>query len=592
MPLDPRNLNTLWSSVLVETLARLGLRRAAVCPGSRSAPLAVALAAHPQIEAVSVLDERSAGFLALGTAKPSGKAAVLVCTSGTAGANVYPAVVEARESRVPLLVLTADRPPELRHCQAGQAIDQQKLYGSYAVWYAELGLPELTVRSLAYLRQTAIHAWERTRFPVGGAVHLNCPFRDPLAPEIQPQTQEFFESLPDAFWEDFFAEIRDRPPARFLPASEVLEAAFSAWHQSDRGIIVAGIAQPQDSQRYCDRVAHLAKTFGFPVLAEGLSPIRNCAALSPHRVSTYDSLLRNPDLAAELRPNLVLQIGDLPTSKVLRAWLQETNAPTWTIDASDRNLDPLHGRTTHLRVAIERLPVDDPVVPPGASAFCKRWCELDARLQAAIAQRMRDTPELREPKLVWLLSQQLPADTAVFVANSTPVRDVEWFWQPGERRLRPFCNRGANGIDGTLSTAIGVALAGSPCVLLTGDLAFLHDTNGLLLARLLDRGGHLTVLLINNHGGGIFEMLPIAEFEPPFEEFFATPQPAHVGKLCAAYGVEHREVSSWEALRQMLSSLPERGLRVLEVRTDRRSDRDWRLQQFAELAQLGSEPLA
>lgn len=587
MPLDFRNTNTLWSSVLVETLARLGLEVAVVCPGSRSAPLAVAVAEHPTIRAIPVLDERSAAFFALGMAKRTGKATALICTSGTAGANFYPAVIEARESRVPLLILTADRPPELRQCQAGQAIDQQKLYGSYAGWYAELALPELESRQLAYLRQTLVQAWERTRFPVSGAVHLNCPFRDPLAPESQPQAQVFAAGLGDGFWEGFFQEVRDRPPALSLPSHDCLDRAFAAWQQSDRGIIVAGVAQPVDPQRYCECVARLAKTLGFPVLAEGLSPLRNYASLNPHLVSAYDLLLRNPQAAEALRPEVVVQIGDAPTSKVLREWLQDVQAPTWVIDGSDRNLDPLHGRTTHLRVAVERLPIPDPVVPPGASAFCRCWCDADARLRAAVAETMVNTCELHEPKIAWRLSQLLPPDTPVFVSNSTPVRDVEWFWQPGDRRLHLFCNRGANGIDGTFSTALGVAYSSRrSAVLLTGDLAFLHDTNGLLLSAQLEAESALTVILIQNNGGGIFERLPISQFEPPFEQFFATPQRVNVQQLCQAYGVDYEQINSWNAFEKALKSLPQRGIRVLEIQTDRRRDRHWRWQHFHDWAQL------
>ncbi|MGC9502709.1 2-succinyl-5-enolpyruvyl-6-hydroxy-3-cyclohexene-1-carboxylic-acid synthase [Baaleninema sp.] len=577
MAVDFRNRNTIWASVAVETLAKLGLQTAVICPGSRSTPLTTAFAAHPDLEAIPVLDERSAAFFALGLAKRTRRATALVCTSGTAAANFYPAVVEARESRVPLLVFTADRPPELRHCQAGQAIDQLKLYGHYPTWQTELALPELKVSQLHYLRQTIAYAWERTRFPVAGAVHLNCPFRDPLPPLPEPEAQAFASKFP----EDFFEGLTPRDGGFFQASARDLDRAFSAWHRSDRGLIVAGVAQPANPEAYCQAVAHFAKTLGFPVLAEGLSPLRNYASLNPHLVSTYDLLLRDAERAKTLVPEVVVQLGDLPTSKVLREWLAAVQPQVWVVDDSDRNLDPLHGNTTVLRVSVERLPIPDPVVPPGASEFCREWCQADAEMRQRIDRRFSDTEDLVEPKLVWTLSQILPPATRLFVANSMPVRDLEWFWQPSDRRIRVWCNRGANGIDGALSSAFGVAW-NARAVLLTGDLALFHDTNGFLLRQRFR--GHLTVVLVNNQGGGIFEMLPISKFDPPFEAFFATPQSVDVPSLCRAYGVQYEAVESWQHLTCNLKKLPKTGVRLLELKTDRKVDAAWRQRLFDTVA--------
>ncbi|WP_159786021.1 2-succinyl-5-enolpyruvyl-6-hydroxy-3-cyclohexene-1-carboxylic-acid synthase [Sodalinema gerasimenkoae] len=586
MAVDARNTNTLWASILVETLARLGLDLAVICPGSRSGPLAVAFAQQEQIEAIPILDERSAAFFALGQAKRTHKPVALVCTSGTAGANFYPAIIEARESRVPLVVLTADRPPELRHCQAGQAIDQQKLYGNYPNWQSELALPQLSLSQLRYLRQTLVYSWERTCFPVPGVVHLNCPFSDPLAPEPQPETQEFVSQLGAGVWEEFFAAVTSERPATPRPSGESLDRAFATWFKSDRGLIVAGVAQPRDPKRYSERVAQLAKTLGFPVFAEALSPLRHWASMNPQLVVSYDLLLRHPQIATELQPDVVLQLGDLPTSKVLRQWLQQVNSLTWVLDPSDRNLDALHGRTVHLRLDVERLPIPDPVVPPAPSEFCQQWCDADAKLADALTPKMTETGPLREPQLPWLLSHGLPSQRQVMVANSTPVRDMEWFWRRSDRQTQVFCNRGANGIDGTLSTAIGLAYGGRPTFLISGDLAFLHDSNGLLLAQRLKDQGHLTVLLINNQGGGIFELLPIAQFNPPFEAFFATPQQVDIQQLCAAYGIDYSQIESAVDLKESLHQFPKPGLRVLELRSDRRQDQAWRSQLFAMVSQL------
>lgn len=573
MPVDFRNTNTLWASVAVETLFYWGLRVAVVCPGSRSAPLAIAFAQHPGIEAIPILDERSASFFALGVARRQHQPVALVCTSGTAGANFYPAVIEAHESQVPLLILTADRPPELRDCNAGQAIDQQKLYGSFANWYHEVALPSPELPHLAYLRQTMVQACDRAQFPHPGPVHLNFPFRDPLVPLPQAEAAAIAQRFPPAF----FSAVR---PTAFQstgvpPSSIGLPLSIPP---DRRGILVAGPAQPADPHRYCEAIAHLSQTLGFPVLAEALSPLRNYAALNPYLISTYDLLLRDRALATELAPDFVIRIGEMPTSKELRLWLQHTQPEVWAIDEGDRNLDPLHLRTIHLPLCLEQLVATLPCSPPLAcppSPYLKSWCHAEEAARRSLQTHFAAMEELLEGKVAWLLSQTLPENTPLFIANSTPIRDMEWFWQPGDRHIQPYFNRGANGIDGTLSTALGITHAANsqPTVLLTGDLALLHDTNGFLIQS--HCRGHLTIVLINNNGGGIFEILPVSQFDPPFEEFFATPQNVDFAKLCATYGVDYEHIQSWQHLAQRVSQLPQEGIRVLEVKCDRKQNARW-----------------
>lgn len=565
MSLDFRNTNMLWASVLVETLIRLGLQTAIISPGSRSTPLTLALANHPQVDALPILDERSAAFFGLGLAKRTGFPVVLVCTSGTAGANYYPAVIEAKESRVPLLVLTADRPPELRACAAGQTIDQQKLFGNFPNWYAELATPLPDLALLRYLRQTTIQAWNRALFPTAGPVHLNCPFRDPLAP-LPDGSVANLEGLLD---KQFFSGINPELPVS-LPSltPEIIDKAMESWLGCDRGLIIAGQAQPTDPESYCQAVATLSCALHWPVLAEGLSPLRSYAQLNPQLVSTYDAILRRPQWSEALTAKQIIQIGPLPTSKVLRQWLESTNPRCWVLDAGHENLDPLHGITTHLPFSIEQLlPALGNPHPP-ASEYLKTWLSLEQKARHQIDSAFSTMDTIFDGKVPWMMARHLPRGTPVVVANSLPIRDVEWFWPPKNHPIRLFCNRGANGIDGTLSTALGIAHQGPPTVLLSGDLALLHDTNGWLSLPRLQ--GHLTVILINNHGGGIFEMLPVAKFDPPFEDFFVTPQTVDFSYLCAAYGVNYERVESWPQLEACLSFLPERGVRVLEVRSNRK----------------------
>jgi 2-succinyl-5-enolpyruvyl-6-hydroxy-3-cyclohexene-1-carboxylate synthase len=287
------------------------------------------------------------------------------------------------------------------------------------------------------------------------------------------------------------------------------------------------------------------------------------------------------DSLAALRPETVLVLAGWPTSKVLRAWIEETAAPTFLVTDRFDNRDALHGRTQSLSLPLDALAAS---LPPAGTAgdYAGVWQERERRARSALDAQLAAEAGLFEPKAAWLLARHLPPGTPVFVANSMPVRDVEYFWPADARGLRPCFNRGANGIDGTLSTALGIAHGGRPAVLLTGDLALLHDTNGFLLRPKLR--GSLTVVLINNRGGGIFEHLPVAAFDPPFEEFFATPQEVEFAPLCSAYGVEHVRVRDWEHFTGLVSALPAQGLRVLEVRTDRKRDAAARKALFAGIA--------
>ncbi|MEG3895886.1 MULTISPECIES: 2-succinyl-5-enolpyruvyl-6-hydroxy-3-cyclohexene-1-carboxylic-acid synthase [unclassified Microcoleus] len=658
MPIDFRNTNTLWSSILAETLQRLGLTTAVICPGSRSAPLTIAFAQNKKIETIPILDERSASFFALGIAKKAYLPTALICTSGTAAANFYPAIIEARESRIPLLIFTADRPPELRDCHAGQAIDQVKIYGNYPNWQAELAIPSASRGMLDYLRQTIAYAWERSQFPTPGPVHLNIPFRDPLVPvpdiavevlETQFNPEEFFAGL-----EPIFAGESSTPPSPpLLRGGE--ESTMQQWQKCDRGIIIAGVAQPQFPEKYCSAIAQISQLLNWPVLAEGLSPLRNHAQLNPYLISTYDLILRNRELADKLTPEIAIQIGDLPTSKELRNWLDKTQPKRYIIDPSHHNFDPLHGKTIHLRTSVENLATNlatiltlvpplikgglggdrspattaiSPQIPPlnngestlvpplikgglggdqataataisrpvpplskgglggvltsPSNEYLQLWHNTEIQVRQTIDQKISAINNIIEPKVSWLLSQILPPGTPIFIANSMPVRDVEFFWKPNNLEIKPFVNRGANGIDGTLSTALGVAHCYQSSILLTGDLTLLHDTNGFLIKNKFI--GHLTIILINNNGGGIFEMLPVAKFDPPFEEFFATPQHINFAQLCATYGVEHEIIDDWEQFKQKLSFLPNSGIRVLELQTDRRSDAKWRQDNLSKFA--------
>ncbi len=568
---DLRNVNSLWGSVLVETFVRVGLRQAVISPGSRSTPLTFACVRHPRIEAISVLDERSSAFFALGLAKQTMQPVVLVCTSGTAAANFFPAIIEAQEGGVPLVVITADRPPEMRDCASGQTIDQQKLFGAHVNFYHELALPEANAERLAYLRQTIAHAHARTLRPDAGPVHINAPFRDPLPPIADGSTEKFGATID---WEMFFNHLAPAP-------IEIVQAAAPEIATAVHGVIVAGPAQPEDPAAYADAVGALARRLGWPVLADGLSPLRNYATRVPGLVTTYAGILRNAAAAERLKPERVICLDAWPTSKVMRSWLEAAAAPTLLVTTRVGNRDALHGRTQTLRCSLDAFVAQLPQAED-LNGYERMWAGMEARARATLDARLEAAAELFEMKACALLARHLPAGTTLSIANSMPVRDVEFAWPANDRRVRPVFNRGANGIDGTLSTALGAAHGGVPAVLLTGDLALLHDTNGFLLRPKFH--GSLTVVLINNRGGGIFEHLPVAQFDPPFEEFFATPQEADFAKLVSAYGVAHTLVRDWPHFVELISILPFHGIRVLEVCTDRKRDAHLRKALFAEVA--------
>lgn len=583
--LDFRNTNTLWCSVLVETLACLGLKRVVICPGSRSTPLTIAFTQHPLIEAISVLDERSASFFALGLAKRDGLPVALVCSSGTAGANFYPAIIEAQETGIPLIIFTADRPPELRYCHAGQAVDQVKFYGNYPNWSLELALPVADIDLLNYLRQNIIQGWSKSLYPVKGVVHFNCPFREPLAPVSEPATK----TLQTQIGESFFAHL-SLMTAQNLALNQPSNL-LSNLNLPTKGIIIGGLAQiPADAAKsYCQKIATLSKKLNYPVLAEALSPLRNYQEINTQLITNYDRILRFSKFQDELKPQAIIQIGELPTSKKLRQWLHQIDIPRYIISTKPENLDPTHGRTIHIRSSLDELVRSiEPIKHQKsheATTYWQLWQSLEQKVLTEITQSFQQQDSITEAKIPWLVSVSLPSKTPVFFANSMTVRYAEFFWQSNNKHIVPYFNRGANGIDGTLSTALGIAHSSNrPTIMLTGDLALLHDTNGFLLGQHLQ--GHLTIILVNNNGGGIFEILPISQHNPPFEEYFATPQNISFQLLARTYKVEYQVIHKWQELVDAIAILPKQGIRILELKTDRYADAEWLTQKFWQPSKL------
>ncbi len=570
---DFTNLNSLAASLLVETFVSLGLNQAVICPGSRSSPLTIALARHRQVDCVVSLDERSASFFALGYGKRTGKPAILVCTSGTAAANFLPAIIEAHYSQIPLLVLTGDRPPRLRHCHAGQTIDQTKLYGHYPQWQAELALPEANFNYCGYLRQTALHAWQKCFWPRLGVVHLNCPLEEPLA----PVEDNSVEGLKEQFDSDrFYANLRT---FNQWPQDVALVGKIDNFPPdfTKLSLIVVGFIPGGETPEFLKAILAIAKALQCPILCDALCSLRNYADGETVIISNYDFLLRCPGWEEELRPKQVLQIGELPTSKELRNWFSKIDVIRYCLGFNGENLDPLHGQTIPLFCTVSQLanylekqslPINSP-----QSTYTDNWQSKQKESQKLLQFILSQSP-WSAPLVISQLPELFAPQTNLLVANSLPIRWLEFFWPLNGHHHQIFVNRGANGIDGTLSTAMGIAhRSPKPTVLLTGDLSLLHDSNGFLNQGQLQ--GQLTIILLNNNGGGIFEILPIANFDDVFEKYFATPQTINFAQLCLTYGVNHQIVENIWELKSALAEPSPTPIQVLEIIGDRRQEAQW-----------------
>ncbi len=520
---------------LCDELARCGLTEAVTSPGSRNTPLLLALTRQPGIRAHSHLDERCAGFFAVGAAKASGRPVAVTCTSGTAAANLAPAVIEAFHARIPLVVLTADRPPELRDVGAGQTIDQLKLYGGAVRWFAELDLDRATPERLRWIRALACRAYWTALGPPAGSVHLNVPLREPLVPDGRLPADPVPGRPGGRPWVDGPAS-----PAANTPDPLRIEGA--------RPVIVAGGG--------ADGAALVATSTaaGIPLLADPLSGARR----GPAAIAGYDLILRSPAFTERHRPDLIVRTGALPTSKPLRAWLAaEREVEQVAIDPDGLWQDPDAAVRHHVRALDTRAALADP-------SWLPAWRAADAAVARAVDGTLGD--ELSEPRVAARLVEWLAPEALLYVAASMPIRDVEEFTPARDDGPRVLANRGANGIDGTVSSAFGAAAVHpGPVVLLIGDVALAHDLGGLLAGRRL--GLSLTIVLLNNDGGGIFHFLPVAGESDAFEAHVATPHGLDFAHAASLYGARHVPVGDEAALRRALGSTD--GTTIVEVRTDR-----------------------
>jgi 2-succinyl-5-enolpyruvyl-6-hydroxy-3-cyclohexene-1-carboxylate synthase len=586
------NPSTAFGTVFIDELVRCGLREAVLAPGSRSAPLALALAdraghgdrdpadpAHPGGRGRAALrlhvriDERSAGFLALGLAKASGRPVVVLCTSGTAAAHLHAAVIEADEAGVPLIVLTADRPPELRGTGANQTIDQLKLYGGAVRWFCEAGVPEARAGMAGYWRSLACRCWALASGTGGafpGPVQVNVPLREPLVPGPDSSWPESLDGRPGgAPWTSFGGLAAARPSGELAagPSGGPAPSAGLAGLELDwarRGVIVCG-----DGDYPAGPLLELAELAGWPVLAEPSSNARR----GPNALSAYPYLLAAPAFMAAHQPELIVSAGRPGLSRGQLALLQAAGPAghqarhVVVAQGPGRWADP--ARTASEVVSGIRLRVQDGIMPRRETAWLESWRRADSAARRAVDAVLDEAGPLTEPGLARDLAAALPEGALLWAASSLPIRDLDQQMAP-RAGLRVLASRGASGIDGLVSSAIGAALAhqagggGAACALL-GDLAFLHDAPGLMLGPAEPRPD-LCVVVVNNNGGGIFSELEQAAIPGPFERVFGTPHGADLGRLCQAAGLPYVRVEYPADLPGLLAGS---GLRIIEVRTDR-----------------------
>lgn len=556
--------NSLWATAFLGELAASGVRHVVVAPGSRSTPLVLAVAADGRFSTTVHLDERSAGFFALGIGKATGRPAVVIMTSGTATANLFPAVIEAHQDSVPLIVLTADRPHRLRDVGANQAIDQVGLYGSYVRWFADVAPASSDDAALRHLRGQAARSVARATGPDAGPVHLNFPFDKPLEPDTR-------EPAPAAAAAPAVRITRGAP----TPGPDVVARLVEALRAHPRGLIVAGPMPDADAAS----VLRLAAATGFPLLADPLSGARYGDAAGATVIGGYDLALRDPEVRAQVSPEVIVRVGRTPTSAAACELLAEADSTPQVV------ITHPGGWRDHLSVATEVVEAEvgpfldaltaaipSPLAPP---EWRDRWTRLEAVSAAARDAVDREGTVFEGDVLAETLAA-LPAGANLFVSNSMPVRDLDAHGAVCPRALRVFGNRGASGIDGIVSTALGVAAAGGgPTVAVVGDLAFYHDQNGLLAAN--KYGLNVVFVVIQNDGGGIFHMLPVRDFEPAFTPFFATPHGLDFRHIAELHSLPYQCVTDPSLFRQTLeSALDAGGPAVVEVRTDRDQNQNLR----------------
>ncbi|HAQ08277.1 MAG TPA: 2-succinyl-5-enolpyruvyl-6-hydroxy-3-cyclohexene-1-carboxylic-acid synthase [Bacillus bacterium] len=549
---------TAYIAAFVAELSKSGVKDVIISPGSRSTPMALVMAEHPELRIHVQVDERSASFFALGIAKASNKPVALLCTSGTAAANYYPAIIEASISRVPLIVLTADRPHELRDVGAPQAIDQIHLYGKNVKWFVEMAPPEKTDEMIRYARTVCARAAAMASSYPAGPVHLNFPFREPLIPIMNEGIFEVGERS------NRYVDIQT---GHLSLSDDLFEKIALELDSYRRGIIVCG---QMDNSQFANEVITLAEKLKFPILADPLSQLRSGEHDGQYIIDAYDAFLRNEDAKDALKPDLIIRFGAMPISKALTIFIKENRtARQIVVDSGGGWREPSMSASEMLycEESIFCKNIGKTVKRVMDSGYLQQWSEVNALTKDKLAA-VSEVEELSEGKLFYQLAEMLPEGATLFVGNSMPIRDLDSFFLFNNKKIKVMANRGANGIDGIISTALGAAVISQPCYLVLGDLTFYHDLNGLLAAKLYNL--NINILLINNNGGGIFSFLPQANEPKHFEKLFGTPLGLDFSHIVEMYHGKYDAIQDWSHFTDVFNENQSiKGLKVMEIQTMR-----------------------
>jgi len=566
----PANRNYAFSQAFVDELARSGLHHACICPGSRSTPLAMSLAQEPRIKKWVLLDERSAAYFASGISRTLNEPVAVISTSGTAAANFFPAVIEARYSHIPLLIVTADRPSELWEWGANQTIDQSRMYGNHAKWSVTMASPEVTADLLMYARELTCRIFATAQQSPSGPVHVNFPFGEPLVPKNVPaDIPELFRGVQEA-WEsrnEDSAYTRVQSGRRSVNVN-LLRQLAGELQAVREGIIVCG---PQCDPTFPSAVVELARRLGYPILADPLSQVRCGSHDRTLIIDTYDAFLRSKITTQELAPRLLLRFGATPTSKLLQNYIAHSDGARQILIHDADWQDPMHTATDLLQTDASLFAGELATVinPSPHTEWPRVWLQVATATRTIIHNLLSEITEMFEGRIFAELAAILPTEATLFAGNSMPVRDLDAFFPTTSKRIRFFANRGVSGVDGVVSTALGVSsVSREPTVLVIGDVSFYHDMNGLLAAK--QYRPNTTIIILNNNGGGIFSFLPQHDYPESFEEYFATPHGLTFRAAASLYELNYTKASSWDEVRSSLtletaSSRPS----IVEVETNR-----------------------
>ncbi|MFE8703298.1 2-succinyl-5-enolpyruvyl-6-hydroxy-3-cyclohexene-1-carboxylic-acid synthase [Cytobacillus sp. FJAT-54145] len=560
---------TTYIAAFVAELVQSGVQDVVVSPGSRSTPMAMVMAQHPDLRLHIHVDERSAAFFALGMSKASGKPTAILCTSGTAAANYFPAIVEAYYSRVPLIVLTADRPHELRDVGAPQAIDQIHLYGKHVKWFVEMAPPEETNEMVRYARTVCARAASTSLSSPAGPVHLNFPFREPLIPDLENEDLfNFHERL------DGYVQIEQ---GHLSLNQTVIEQMSGQLSSINNGIIICGQI---DNDEFSEAVTELSTRLKFPILADPLSQLRSGNHDGSNIIDTYDTFLRNEDAKRIMKPDIIIRFGAVPVSKPLTIFLKENqDIRQIVVDGSEGWRDPslIATQMVYCDEVQFCLAVSSTVESKASSEYLTKWLNLNKFTKEKLAN-VSLIKDLSEAKLFSQLTELLPEESTLFVGNSMPIRDLDTFFHFNQKSIHVMANRGANGIDGIVSSALGAATKRQPLYLILGDLTFFHDLNGLIASKLYQI--NINIILINNNGGGIFSFLPQSNHPNNFELLFGTPLDLTFEHAVNLYNGHYELITDWSHFTSsLMQNMEKDGLKVMEVPTNR----DKNLQEHREL---------